>query len=115
MMSDQKTEKTVFESFRLFRLRFGDETRFQGGVVQSQIMLRGLVTLAGGADEPFHGFLLIFFHAAAGLITETEVALGRGQFLLGGGAIPFDGFFEILKDDLALLVENTQVELRRRI
>ena len=83
--------------------------------MQTQIVLRGFVALARGADEPLHGFLRILLDAAAGLVAQAEIALGGRQFLFRRREIPFDRLPVILLDDLAGLVKNAEVELRRRI
>ena len=80
-----------FGGFRFFRgfFRGGFRTLlvnvFRGGIMHAEIVLRGFVSLARGADEPFDGQGGILFHAAARLITQPQIALGVRQFLLGGG------------------------------
>src|ERR1041384_6206319 len=59
--------------------------QFMRGVVDAEIVLRSLVALSGGADEPAERLALAFGHAAARLVTEAEVALRGRDLLLGGG------------------------------
>src|SRR5271154_1454332 len=62
----------------------------EGGIIKPQIVLRGLVTLFGGAAKPFDGLNLIGLDTATRLITQAEVALRGRDFLFGSGLVPFD-------------------------
>src|SRR5205823_7337342 len=51
------------------------------GVIDPQVMLGGLVALAGGAAKPLHGLAHILGHAPPGLVTQAQVALSGRAFL----------------------------------
>jgi len=75
-------------------------------------VLGRLVTLLGGAAEPFHRLGVALGHAATGLVTQPEIALGGGDLLFRRRHVPTGRLGKILRHHLAGLVKNTQVELR---
>jgi hypothetical protein len=96
---------------RIFTRSAGSFRSLERRVVNPKIVLRGLVTRARGAAKPSYSLPHILFDSAARLITQTKVALGRGDFLFRRQFIPLDRLFVILGHDLPGFVKDSQVKL----
>src|SRR3974390_3035249 len=74
------------------------------GVMDTQIVLRGLVPLPRRPDEPLHRLLIVLGHPTARLVAQTEIALRRRALLLRRTKIPFHRFLIILRHHVTLFV-----------
>ena len=101
---------------RIFYVRrSGFGLGFHVRIVETEIVLRGFITLSRGPQKPFYRLGVVLLDTATGLITKSQITLRGGQLLLGSGQIPFGGFAIILLDHLAGFVKDPEVELGRRI
>src|ERR1051325_11073928 len=72
---------------------------FDRRVVDTEIVLRGLIALPGGADKPFHGVRVRLRYTTTSLIAKAKMALSGCDFLFGGETIPFHRLLVILRHD----------------